>query len=177
MIDRHACWNCFYGRGTVESSTCIDCFFNTDRPNWVNKFLGNKEIEMKKNCGNCKETNCIHYGRKSVCGAWGKELPQTGITFPILNNLTPTTESCTMKVIEEVGELMQMIGKEQRKSGEELCYAGRKRDWAIDTIQEALDTAQAAVTMAVQLCKEYEVSIEDSMTVHNMKLREKGYLK
>ena len=111
------------------------------------------------------------YGRNNPAPEAGR------IVFPILNNLTPTTESCTMKVIEEVGELMQMIGKEQRKSGEELCYAGRKRDWAIATIQEALDTAQASITMAVQLCKEYEVDLDNSMTVHNMKLVEKGYLK
>ena len=105
-----------------------------------------------------------------------KSLYHNYIVLPILNGLTPTTESCTMKVLEEVGELMQKIGKEQRKSGEELAYAGRKRDWAIDTIREAIDTAQAAITMAYTLCEEHEVDLSAMLIIHSMKMKEKGYL-
>ena len=99
------------------------------------------------------------------------------ITFPILNNLTPTVHSCTLKMIEEIGELCQLIGKEQRKSGEELCYAGRKRYWAIATISEALDTAQASVTMAHTLCKEHDIDMDAMMEAHRYKLKQRGYLK
>lgn len=132
---------------------------------------------MKKNCGNCKETNCIHYGRKSVCGAWGKELPQTGITFPILNNLTPTEASCTAKVLEEVGELFQLIGKGQSSSGEFQDFPTDKENWAYDVASEALDTAQAAVTMAYTICETYNISLKNMMVDHRQKLIERGYLK
>lgn len=100
---------------------------------------------------------------------------KTAVIFPILNGLTPTIESCTMKVLEEVGELMQLIGKGQGKSGE----SGRVTDliWAISSVKESLDTAQAAITMACTLCKEYDIDADAMMVEHDKKLREKGYLK
>jgi NTP pyrophosphatase (non-canonical NTP hydrolase) len=99
---------------------------------------------------------------------------KTGITFPILNNLTPTVESCTMKVLEEVGELMQLIGKGQGRSGENLINIGDT--WAVYSISEALDVAQSAITMAHMLCEKYEFDLETMMKRHTNKLKEKGYL-
>jgi len=98
------------------------------------------------------------------------------IALPILNGLTPTTESCTMKVLEEVGELMQLIGKGQGKSGEELTCAGGKIDWAIRAIMEAIDTAQSAITMAHTMCEEHNIDLSEMMDIHSMKLAKKGYL-
>lgn len=104
-----------------------------------------------------------------------KDPEKTGIIFPILNNLTPTIESCTMKLIEELGELMQLIGKGQGKSGETLK---KKTDrWAIDTISEALDVAQSAITMFHTLSKEYGINSDIMMEIHEEKLKERGYLK
>ncbi|WP_407310558.1 nucleotide pyrophosphohydrolase [Desulfosporosinus sp. SB140] len=103
-----------------------------------------------------------------------KGKPRIGIKFPILNGLTPTKESCTMKVLEEVGELMQLIGKGQGKSGEKEMIDNRK--WAVYSIKESLDTAQAAITMAHTLCEEYDIDIGLMMELHEKKLREKGYL-
>lgn len=107
----------------------------------------------------------------------GEERVEKGIIFPILTNLTPTVESCTMKVLEEVGELMQLIGREQRKSGEKVGFVGRKRDWVIATISEAIDTAQASITMAQTLCEEHNINLNVIMEEHERKLRERGYLK
>ena len=101
--------------------------------------------------------------------------PTTGIAFPILNNLTPTVESCTMKVLEEVGELMQLIGKDQGRSGETTYM--EKVDWNIRVIEEAFDVAQSAVTMAHTLCNKHGIDIDMMIRDHKEKLYERGYLK
>ena len=101
--------------------------------------------------------------------------PRTGVTFPILNGLEPTTDSCTMKVLEEVGELMQLIGKGQGKSGEKKLFSDG--EWATNTVAEALDTAQAATTMAHTISKEYGLNLGAMIELHKMKLIERGYLK
>ena len=98
-----------------------------------------------------------------------------GIVFPILNGLKPTVESCTMKVLEEVGELMQLIGKGQGKSGESSNVTNLI--WAIKATEESLDTAQSAITLAHTLCKEYGIYMDGMMENHEKKLKEKSYLK
>ena|SRR5665254_1863 len=102
-------------------------------------------------------------------------MKQTGIVFPILNNLTPTVDGCSMKVLEEVGELMQLIGKGQGKSGESHDIADLV--WAVRSVEESLDTAQSAITLAHTLCRDYKISMDDLMEKHERKLKEKGYLK
>lgn len=98
------------------------------------------------------------------------------ITFPILNNLKPTEASCTAKVLEEVGELFQLIGKGQGMSGEKQDFLD-KENWAYDVAAEALDTAQAALTMAHTICGHYNISLDNMMVNHRQKLLERGYLK
>lgn len=97
------------------------------------------------------------------------------VTPPILNNLTPTPESCTMKVLEEVGELMQMIGKHSGLSGEKPTMSDEVR--IRRTIFEALDVAQSAVTMANVLCELHGLELETFVVSHEDKLRKKGYLR
>lgn len=96
------------------------------------------------------------------------------ITFPILNNLEPNTTSCTMKLIEEFGELMQLLGKKRGASGEIADI--NRREWALKTVLEALDAAQSAITLADVLCKEYEFELDGLMESHKSKLKERGYL-
>lgn len=100
----------------------------------------------------------------------------TEISFPILNNLTPTTESCTAKVLEEVGELFRLIGKGQGQSGEKIEVM-EQGYLATNMIAEALDVAQSAVTMAHTLATEHDINLEAMMEAHAMKLRNRGYLK
>lgn len=97
------------------------------------------------------------------------------ITFHELNGLTPTVESCTLKVLEEVGELMQLIGKGQGLSGE--VKSGDELSLASDMMSEAFDVAQSAVTMIYTLSDKYNMPIDGYNYVHEHKLIERGYLK
>jgi NTP pyrophosphatase (non-canonical NTP hydrolase) len=97
------------------------------------------------------------------------------VIFPIINGLTPTAESCTMKVLEEVGELMQLIGKHSGLNGEEQTISDEVR--IRRTIFEALDVAQSAITMAHTLCELYKLPLESFVQRHEEKLIKKGYLK
>lgn len=100
---------------------------------------------------------------------------QTGIIFPILNNLTPTVESCTAKVLEEVGELFQLIGKHKGASGEEQTMSPKA--WAIRTTLESIDVAQSAITLAQTICEDYTLNFDYLMERHEDKLKARGYLK
>ena len=130
-------------------------------------------------CLNCKHDR---YAMSAQCiGCFGDKWhwkPKVGvnnITFPILNNLTPTVESCTAKVLEEIGELFQLIGKGRRLSGETIEQAEERLE--ISMIKEALDVAQAAVTMAHVVCNKHGIDIDMMMMEHRAKLYERGYLK
>ena len=100
---------------------------------------------------------------------------QAGIVFPILNNLTPTVDSCTSKVLEEVGELFQLIGKHKGASGEEQIMLPRA--WTIRMALESIDVAQSAITLAQTLCEDYTLNFDYLMQQHEDKLTERGYLK
>lgn len=102
------------------------------------------------------------------------EEDQNSISFRRLNGLTPTTESCTMKVLEEVGELMQLLGKGRGASGED--QAMEDAVLSINTAFEALDVAQAAVTLFNVLVDMDGLEGEEMVARHEAKLREKGYL-
>lgn len=93
------------------------------------------------------------------------------ISFKKLNGLTPTIESCTLKLIEELGELLQLIGKGQGMSGENAPPALPGR-----MIEEAFDVAQSAVTMIYTLADRYSVDVDQFTKYHLEKLEEKGYL-
>ncbi len=101
--------------------------------------------------------------------------PET-ISFPILNGLTPTISSCTAKVYEEIGELMQLLGKGQRQSGEIVEQLNNHSEWVRRTVEEALDGAQALVTLVCTLLDE-PGDIEIALERHIEKLKTKGYLK
>ena len=103
-------------------------------------------------------------------------MDKVAIVFPLLNNLTPTVESCTMKLIEELGELMQLIGKGQGKSGEKIDPR-EEQYLAANMIAEALDVAQSAVTMAHIIGLANNIDLDAMIEAHAMKLRERGYLK
>jgi NTP pyrophosphatase (non-canonical NTP hydrolase) len=67
------------------------------------------------------------------------------ISLPRLNNLKPNIESTALKLMEEAGELAQLIGKYRGLNGEnckmeESQVVGR-------IAEELLDVAQVAVSM------------------------------
>jgi len=98
-----------------------------------------------------------------------------GIIFPILDNLTPTIESCTMKMIEELGEFLRIISKGKGLSGEKR-WDKTENNLALEMISEAFDVAQSAVTMIHTISNQYGINVDVQRNRHEMKLKERGYL-
>lgn len=102
----------------------------------------------------------------------------TAISFPILNNLTPTVQGCTNKLIEELGELLTLIGKGHQQSGEsDKTVEQITEDIEMNMVREAFDVAQSAVTMAHTLCSKHGIDMAMMLLDHKEKLYNKGYLK
>ncbi|NLM44756.1 MAG: nucleotide pyrophosphohydrolase [Clostridiales bacterium] len=97
------------------------------------------------------------------------------VTLPRLNNLKPNIESTALKLMEEAGELAQLIGKYRGLNGEECKM---EESIVMDKIaEELLDVAQVAVSMMYVLEENYNISIEEKLNQHIQKLIRKGYLK
>ena len=96
------------------------------------------------------------------------------LSLPRLNELNPTLESTALKLMEEAGELAQVIGKYRGLSGETIY-------WDEETIfreiaRELLDVAQTAVTMMFVMEEQFGIDIEASLKEHWSKLERKVYL-
>lgn len=96
------------------------------------------------------------------------------ISFPKLNNLKPGLESTCLKLMEEAGELAQVIGKFRGLNGEKEVLDEHKLVERIS--EELLDVAQVAVSMMFVLENEYNIDIHDKMEEHIEKLIRKGYI-
>lgn len=96
------------------------------------------------------------------------------LSLPRLNQLNPTLESTALKLMEEAGELAQVIGKYRGLSGEQVNMA----EEAIvgEIARELLDVAQTAVTMMFVMEEQFGVDIESALQEHRLKLEHKGYL-
>ncbi|MDA8228742.1 MAG: hypothetical protein M0T74_13795 [Desulfitobacterium hafniense] len=97
------------------------------------------------------------------------------ILFHQLNGLTPTEQSCTFKLLEEIGEVMELIGKESGASGE-IVGTERDLDLISHLVMEYMDVAQSSVTAVFTLCEKHNLDLETVLDQHEKKLREKGYL-
>lgn len=97
------------------------------------------------------------------------------ISLPRLNNLKPNIESTALKLMEEAGELAQLIGKFRGLNGEECKMEEQE---VVDKIaDELLDVAQVAISMMFVLEECYSMNIEDKVVNHIDKLKRKGYIK
>lgn len=97
------------------------------------------------------------------------------ISLPRLNNLKPNIESTALKLMEEAGELAQLIGKYRGLNGEDCVM---KESAVIDRIaDELLDVAQVAISMMFVLEEAYSVDIQEKVSQHVEKLVRKGYIK
>ncbi|MCT4634352.1 MAG: MazG-like family protein [Firmicutes bacterium] len=97
------------------------------------------------------------------------------ISLPKLNNLNPGLESTCLKLMEEAGELAQVIGKFRGLNGEKVKM---EHNEVVDKIsEELLDVAQVAISMMFVLEQEYDINIEKQIENHVDKLRGKGYIK
>ena len=168
------CKDCADGESCLE--ICHNCIEDDSKPNWISMkktttINGVAEEEMK-NCSNC--------GRGDKCTTVVCQIGFTGwipmnerMYFTKLNNLTPTVESCTMKLIEELGELLQVIGKNNQASGEQHSMNTSPER----LIGEAFDVAQSAVTMIYTVADKWGIDIEMQQELHEKKLKMRGYLK
>ncbi|HWP98365.1 MAG TPA: MazG-like family protein [Syntrophomonadaceae bacterium] len=96
------------------------------------------------------------------------------LSLPRLNQLNPSLESTALKLMEEAGELAQVIGKYRGLSGEQIVL---DEDLAIKQIaRELLDVAQTAVTMMFVLEDQHGIDLGDMRQEHIAKLERKGYL-
>lgn len=133
-----------------------------------------------ENCGNkmVPYLKCATMGKCDINLSDWMSIKET-ISFPILNNLKPTIESSTFKVLEEIGEVFMMLGKGQALSGEGKHAIKQIEDTEFNILlaSEVIDMAQASVTLAHEICKHYGIIMDDIMTAHEEKLRQRGYLK
>lgn len=96
------------------------------------------------------------------------------LSLPRLNRLNPTLESTALKLMEEAGELAQVIGKFRGLSGEQYVL---EEDLAVRQIaRELLDVAQTAVTMMFVMEEQYGIDLNLMRQEHVAKLERKGYL-
>ncbi|HNR03531.1 MAG TPA: MazG-like family protein [Bacillota bacterium] len=97
------------------------------------------------------------------------------ISLPRLNNLKPNIESTALKLMEEAGELAQLIGKYRGLNGEKCRMEERQ---CVDRIaEELLDVAQVAISMMFVLEESYSIDIQEKVESHIKKLKGKGYIK
>ncbi|MCY0887571.1 MAG: MazG-like family protein [Alicyclobacillaceae bacterium] len=96
------------------------------------------------------------------------------ISLPRLTGLTPTMESTMLKIMEEVGELAQAMGKFRGLSGERSSM--EEADVARAIVSELLDVAQTATSMMFVIEDIYGFDMSDEIERHIAKLQERGYL-
>jgi NTP pyrophosphatase (non-canonical NTP hydrolase) len=97
------------------------------------------------------------------------------ISLPKLNNLQPGLESTCLKLMEEAGELAQIIGKFRGLNGEVVDM--EHKDIVNRISEELLDVAQVAVSMMFVLEETYQINISEKVDDHINKLMTKGYIK
>ncbi|MDF2592029.1 MAG: nucleotide pyrophosphohydrolase [Clostridia bacterium] len=96
------------------------------------------------------------------------------ISLPRLNNLKPNIESTAIKLMEEAGELAQLIGKFRCLNGEK--HEMEEQEVIEKMCEELLDVAQVAVSMMFVLEETYNVDIEEKVQQHIQKLIKKKYI-
>lgn len=96
------------------------------------------------------------------------------LALPRLDGLRPTLESTALKLLEEAGELAEVIGKYRALSGERREHPPSQVMTSIG--QELLDVAQTAITMMFVLEEQHGVDLQGLLQQHVQKLAVKGYL-
>jgi NTP pyrophosphatase (non-canonical NTP hydrolase) len=97
------------------------------------------------------------------------------ISLPQLNLLNPTLESTALKLMEEAGELAQVIGKFRGLSGEPDAILLQESTVVEEISRELLDVAQTAITMMFVMEDKYGIDLEALLQEHIAKLAAKKY--
>ena len=97
------------------------------------------------------------------------------ISLPKLNNLQPGLESTCLKLMEEAGELAQIIGKFRGLNGE---VVDKEHQEIVNLISvELLDVAHVDVSIMFVFEDTYQINISEKVDAHVNKLMSKGYIK
>jgi len=100
------------------------------------------------------------------------------ISLPRLDLIKPTLESTSLKLMEEAGELAQVVGKLQRKSNEPVAEHNEltKQQIAYMLAAETFDVAQTVASLAYILEEQYGLDLEEVRQDHMDKMVMKGYM-
>ena len=90
-------------------------------------------------------------------------------------DIFPDITKTFLKISEEAGELVQIIGKKSGLSGETKNLI-REDEKNTELLLALLDIAQCCVTMLYILADQYGVDVKEVLMKHEKKLREHGYL-
>ena len=101
-------------------------------------------------------------------------MQRRNISLPKLDRLHPTMESTCLKLMEEAGELAQVIGKFRGMSGEPNTLEHKEVVERI--VGELVDVAQTAVTMMYVIEEQYDVDMDKALEDHVDKMIAKGYM-
>ena len=116
------------------------------------------------------------YVKNRLMGIGGVSLKegQFVLYLPRLD-IEPDLTKTFLKLTEEAGELVQVVGKKSGLSGEtrNLLEEDEKET---ELSLALLDVAQCCVTMLYIMAEKYRVNVEYLMQKHENKLREHGYL-
>ena len=96
------------------------------------------------------------------------------LSLPKLNQLKPTLESTALKLMEEAGELAQVIGSTGGCQGSKSIST--KKTIVKQIAKELLDVAQTAVTMMFVMEEQFGLNIDTILQEHWQKMEDKGYL-
>jgi NTP pyrophosphatase (non-canonical NTP hydrolase) len=96
------------------------------------------------------------------------------IELPILSNITPSIESAVLKLVEEVGEVAERVGKYRGINGENFKLPDAEEN-KYELFKELIDVLQSTATILNTLGVTNE-SISDYLkTIHLSKMISRGY--
>ena len=107
-------------------------------------------------------------------GEFSIENGQFVLALPKLS-IKPDLTTTFLKLTEETGELVQLIGKGNGLSGE-MKNIKDAESMATELPLALLDVAQCCVTMLYILVEQYGIDVDEVIAAHEAKLSEHGYL-
>lgn len=98
------------------------------------------------------------------------------LELPVLDGLDLKLEPTVLKLVEEVGELSQVVGK-YRKLSNETFYNYTEETIKSKLEEELIDVAQTVCSLIYILERDYGINIKNGINDHIRKLQKKGYIK
>lgn len=97
------------------------------------------------------------------------------LELPILDSLDLKLEPTVLKLVEEVGEFSQVVGKFRKMSGESIEISDREVNEKLQ--EELIDVAQTVCSLIYILSRDHGIEFNRGIEEHIDKLKRKGYIK